>query len=474
MYLGGYRTRRLARSAAVGRRGISLAALTIAAAAVGGAAVFDSSTASAQVRPASAPGTASNQEFEDLFQQVLRDPANLELTLRYATVATKIGDFEAAVTALERILFFNPNLPEVRLELGVLYYRLGSYAVARNYLTEARDTPTLSPEQKALAEQYLSSIAKLDSRHRLSGQVFAGFQHQTNANLGPSSAVRVFGFDATLDSRFTKQSDQSFFASGSAIYSYDLQDQDRDSIEVTAQAYASHYTRQHNFDLGYLETTAGPRSSLATWGLNGFSVRPYVLANYVQLGRDPFFHTYGAGLEASQELRPDLFLKGIYERREKNFENAPDRTTSRLLNGHDDTFTLSLAAAPFRNHVVTLSGNITGQSTRVDSYSNLGYGAAVSYQISYAPPVDLKLAPAPWQTAFILGRTWTNYDGPDPIVDPGATRFDRRWHFGIAQSVAITDDVSINVLLFRDIVSSTLPNYSFNNTSVLIGPQVRF
>ncbi len=433
------------------------------------------------MRPASAPGAASGEDraalqrqFEDLFQQVLRDPSNLELTLRYATVATKMGDFEAAVTALERVLFFNPSLPEVRLELGVLYYRLGSYAVARNYLTEARDAPTLSPERKALAEQYLAAVAKVDSRHRLSGQVFAGFQHQTNANLGPSSAVRVFGFDATLDRQFTKQEDQNLFASASAIYSYDLQDQDRNSIEVTAQAYASRYTRQHNFDLGFLEATVGPRSSLATLGLTGFSIRPYVLANYVYLGRDPFFHTYGVGLEASKELRPDLFLKGIYERREKNFENAPNRMTSRLLTGHDDTFTLSLAAAPFRNHVLTVSGSITGQSTRVSSYSNLAYGAAVSYQITYAPPINLKLGPAPWQTAFILGRTWTNYDGPDPIVDPSATRFDRRWHFGVAQSVAITDDVSINVLLFRDIVSSTLPNYAFNNTSVLIGPQVRF
>jgi tetratricopeptide (TPR) repeat protein len=64
---------------------------------------------------------------EALFQQMLRDPANLDVTFAYADVSARLGDYEAAVSALERMLLFNPNLPRVQLELGALYYRMGSY-----------------------------------------------------------------------------------------------------------------------------------------------------------------------------------------------------------------------------------------------------------------------------------------------------------------------------------------------------------
>src|SRR5687767_5620647 len=74
---------------------------------------------------------ALTAEYEALFKQILANPANLDANFRFAEVSTQIGDFEAAIGALERIVFYNPNLPRVRLELGILYFRLGSYAMAR-------------------------------------------------------------------------------------------------------------------------------------------------------------------------------------------------------------------------------------------------------------------------------------------------------------------------------------------------------
>src|SRR6266851_1725529 len=62
-----------------------------------------------------------------LFQEMLRNPANLDATFAYAEAAAKLGDNEAAVSALERMLLFNPSLPRVELELGTLYFRMGSF-----------------------------------------------------------------------------------------------------------------------------------------------------------------------------------------------------------------------------------------------------------------------------------------------------------------------------------------------------------
>jgi cytochrome c-type biogenesis protein CcmH/NrfG len=57
---------------------------------------------------------------ETLFQQMFRDPANLDVTFAYADVSARLGDYEAAVSALERMLLFNPDLPRVQLERRAL------------------------------------------------------------------------------------------------------------------------------------------------------------------------------------------------------------------------------------------------------------------------------------------------------------------------------------------------------------------
>ncbi|HYI03705.1 MAG TPA: tetratricopeptide repeat protein, partial [Reyranella sp.] len=74
------------------------------------------------------------REYEAAFQEMLRRPADLDVLFKFATIATKTGDYEGAISALERMLLVNPDLPRVRLELAVLYYRLGSFEVSRTYL----------------------------------------------------------------------------------------------------------------------------------------------------------------------------------------------------------------------------------------------------------------------------------------------------------------------------------------------------
>ena len=49
--------------------------------------------------------------YDDLFQQMLLDPNNLDLMFRYAAVATRLENYEAAISALERMLLVNPDLP---------------------------------------------------------------------------------------------------------------------------------------------------------------------------------------------------------------------------------------------------------------------------------------------------------------------------------------------------------------------------
>src|SRR5262245_37505218 len=72
-------------------------------------------------------------------------PTNSDKACAFAELASRKGDFEGAISALERMLFIDPNLPRVKLELGTLYYRLQSYETARGYFQDALEAPNVPP-----------------------------------------------------------------------------------------------------------------------------------------------------------------------------------------------------------------------------------------------------------------------------------------------------------------------------------------
>jgi hypothetical protein len=278
----------------------------------------------------------------------------------------------------------------------------------------------------------------------------------------------------TLSPQFVKKADESLFTTGSALYSYDLQDQDRTTLEATGQAYFSRHFRVRDFDLVYLEGTFGPRTTLASYGVTGFTTRPYLIADYVRLGGDPLFHAFGAGLEAAQAILPDLVLKGVYELREKRYYDTRDRVTAPDLSGLDNGVSLQLSYALTPDQLVTGTLSFLDENARADHETNRQYGVALAYQIAYAAPFGWNAAAGSWQTALSGGRTIYNYAAPNPVIDPTTERFDRRWRFTIGQLVPLTAGTALNLQLQRDIVSSSIPNFAYTNTSVVIGLQLRF
>lgn len=95
------------------------------------------------------------QDFHHTFQLILANPADIDMTMHYAELAIKLKDYEAAIPALERVLMFNPNLADTKLQLGVLYYKLDSHDLAKAYFIDAKKTKHASPEVVAKADDYL-------------------------------------------------------------------------------------------------------------------------------------------------------------------------------------------------------------------------------------------------------------------------------------------------------------------------------
>ena len=98
------------------------------------------------------------KEFDKTFYQMLEDPSDVNVTMHYAKLAAQLEDYEAAIPALERILLFNPELPRIKQELGVLYYRLDSFDMAKAYLEDAKGSKDAPEDVVRSANKYLDMI----------------------------------------------------------------------------------------------------------------------------------------------------------------------------------------------------------------------------------------------------------------------------------------------------------------------------
>jgi tetratricopeptide (TPR) repeat protein len=110
--------------------------------------------------PVAAQATAGDvkKEFDQAFYAMLSDPADVDKTIRYTELAVKLGDYEAAIPPLERLLMLNPDLPEVKLEVGVLYYLLNSHEAAKGYLVDVAGDASATADQVERAKNYLSRM----------------------------------------------------------------------------------------------------------------------------------------------------------------------------------------------------------------------------------------------------------------------------------------------------------------------------
>jgi len=439
---------------------------------------------------AGTPASASekvNPDFaaqqQSLFQQMQREPANLNVILAYAEVSAKLGDNEAAVSALQRMLLFNPNLLSVNLELGALYFRMGSFAMAQAYLEKAA-AANPPPEIRARIDQYLTRIAFEDSPSKLTGSLLLGLQYQSDANVATASPlINSPVGPLLLSNEFVKKADGDIFLAGSALYSYDLGTANRDTFEVTGTGFLQHYFQVQRLDLDFAELTVGPRFQVPDLGISGVqsaSLKPYAIVNEVGLGENQYFYTYGSGAEATARLWGDLSAKVNFEFRHKTFSNAPDRPFSTGLDGDDKLVSLALAKPITDNSVLTTGFDFLDQSTNLAYYSNKSYAVSAAYRVRYDDPTHW--IGLPWETTVWGSRLWSFYGAPDPCCNTSSTPFmvdesdqrTRHWRFGVTQIVQVSDDLGIFAQFGRDIVSSNLPFYAYTSNSVLIGPQFRF
>ena len=106
---------------------------------------------------------ATQAERQRVFDSIIDDPTNLENLFNYANLSILVGDLEAAIGIFEQMLIYKPDLPRIKLELGVLYFRLGAYASAKRYLDDIKnyDPPKEVKEKVKVFLEQIENETKL-------------------------------------------------------------------------------------------------------------------------------------------------------------------------------------------------------------------------------------------------------------------------------------------------------------------------
>ena len=274
---------------------------------------------------------ALRAELDAIYQRLLSDPSDRALNRRLIEIAVQLEDYDAAIGAVERLIFYDPDNAELQLEAARLYMQIKSYAAAAGYLTDAAELP-------GLTEAQLDEVATLSRQafrgapgiavERI-GQV--GARYQTNANIGSVELGlnEPFPFEKP-------QPDWNSFALGTL--GLDAPVNKNVAIEGSLSGYYADQRIVDRLDLGFAELIVGPRFSTDDQAL---SARPYGLVHGILLGDAPYEAAYGGGALLRWIFADGWWVEPQFEFKDRTYYDTVDYPDAKDQTGDIYTYAVN-------------------------------------------------------------------------------------------------------------------------------------
>ncbi|HET7715085.1 MAG TPA: hypothetical protein VFK86_05615 [Bauldia sp.] len=411
---------------------------------------------------AAADPAALRAELDAIYQRLLADPSDRALNRRMVEIAIELEDYDAAIGAVERLIFYEPDNAELQLEAARLYLKIESYAAASGYLKDAVALPGLSDAQ-------LDEIAALtrQAERGVRGSPWSGFgqvgaRYQTNANIGSVELGlnEPFPFEKP-------QPDWNSFALGTL--GLDTPIDKNVAIEGTLSGYYADQDKVNRLDLGFAELAAGPRFST---GDQALSVKPYGLIQGILLGDEPYEAAYGAGALLRWVFADGWWVEPQFEYKNRTYYSSPD-----YPDAPDQT-----------GEIYTYAVNFGGQfSDDISWNSRLGYNrneAAKAYQSydQYFANVGVQIAfdafgREGWLFSPFATISYTDFKGiapPEEFAGYKTMREETFWGVGANLEIPWRDNIGLGLAVEYNQNISNVDRDDYENVKVVIGPQGRF
>ena len=409
--------------------------------------------------------TPEQREADALFQQLLKDPKNVDLTFRYAQAAIKAGNIEGGISSLERLLLLDRNFPGVKIQLAELYAQIHSYDVAKTYLAQAREEPGVTQQTLDRIAAVQAEIDRAASNTQFSANLLVGLRYQTNASAEPAGTdIVAGGVPQTLSTIYLHHPGWDTFGTGNAQYTVNILD--GVPLESNAIVYYSKALGHSDLDLGAIELNTGPRFDIDAGDLHLFSARPYALVNEVGLGESQFLHSTGAGLGINRQITDQLSGSGFYEFRHDWFQNVALVPAAVAMNADVHAFGSALSYRVIENG----DFNFQVSYALTDQFapgSNKGLVLHPSYSQLFNLPADWGVGPL--NVAPFVYWIYSHEDAPDLLVNPTSIEWTSEWRYGATAKLGLTNNLAANLYVLHQISSSNIAADRTRNTQVILG-----
>jgi hypothetical protein len=416
-----------------------------------------------------APATTREAAYDALLQ----DPGNVDKALAYVDTLVADRDYEAAVAVLERLAIRYPDDARIRLEIGVMYYRLGSYLMADRSFDQVKSMSNADPALIARAEEFSRQAKPKTAQSQFSGKLYAGLRFQTNANAGPDSH-NVQAFDATIDRPNADKPDDDLggFGGFSVNHVYDFDTQNGAALETQANGFGLFHTDVSDLD----ELHFGLQSGI---GVNPFSalgdklrIQPRGNLEFTVQDGEWLEFGGGPGLGATYKASETVRLAADYDLLFRNFDHVEDLGETQRYTGTEHQGGLGIAWQVLPK--TTLTAGIGGRfvDTKKDFLDFNAVNASIGVLQAYASPFDA--LPLDWWFSFGAKYEGRWYEGADPEIDADVKRQDDVYRLSATNLVPLNDSWSLTQQVEYVIVDSTLSNYSYDNFAATVSASWRF
>lgn len=420
-----------------------------------------------------AQSTASEGDLraqqERLFEQMFADPDNLDLMFQHALISIELLDYEAAISTLERMLIFNPQLSRAKVELGAAYFRLGAYENARYYFEDVLANDNPPPEVMRRVRGFLDEIGRRTQESGATLVTTFGATYSSNANLGPSDpSILLGGQPAVLDNAFVQSDDLGFRATAAARHFVDLNEPDGDAWITDASLFSLHYLDETQGDLDSFTIISGPRLSLDTQNY-GPKLRPYLYGDFVTSGNELLYVTGGVGVEYSDTVSDEV---NIFAAAQSAWREYPDRVG---FSGHTHRLAFGVAYTP--DPSFTFTGSLFAETDRTETFvqdislppgdPNSNYEVGARLGGTYRYDSGFEFTDRLWSLSGFVGTTYRRFDEPS-LIDPTTDREDVDFRAGLSHLFHLEGGWFIQAdadYLLRD---SNQPNFDIDNVGVAL------
>ncbi|MEM5471881.1 tetratricopeptide repeat protein [Hoeflea sp. AS60] len=376
------------------------------------AAATDTALQNVPPRSFNATVKASEAQRSRLLEAMLSDPTDLDTAFEYATLSSRAGEVEAAISTLERLLMFAPDVARLRYELGVLYFRLGSYFVAEQYFSDALSRADLPDRLRVEALRYSANIDKETAPSVFNGSIAFGTRFQSNANGGASNPISAFLGNYLLPRDARSNADVNAYLSGQFHYSRELPSQG-DRLEADLAFYGTVHAEQSQLNTGIAELTFGPDFDLGRVGLSGAGIGLYGVLGGVVLDGNWYGSTVGAGVRLHQGFTATTRGELSVEYRRQVYRNSATRLASTDRNGHRIGAQAKLSQDLTDRLTVYGIANAVHLDARKPYQSFLEIGGVLGITYRFDSPFAGQ--EEPWTLDVAAGTTKRVFDVRDPL-----------------------------------------------------------